>query len=186
MENCKEEWIHGNVMMSPRPQFNHMEIEGAIFVELKKYFSNKCRVAIETSLFLTKENPNEIKSDLVKLKSLIKSKKLELVPDIAVYCDKEQAFKRGFLGVPKLVVEVLSPSNADDDTEKKKEIYREYGVSEYWIVSPMTKTAFIYTLEESNYRLVGEYKFKEQPIVSSSFVDLAVNITDIELIEEDE
>lgn len=182
----KEEWIDTVKYMSPRPQFNHMEIEGAVFVELRKYFNNRCKVAIETSLFLTKENPNDIKNDVLKLKELIKSKKLELVPDIAVYCDRDQIFKRGFLGIPKLVVEVLSPSNSDDDTEKKKEIYRQYGVSEYWIISPMSKTAFVYGLEEENYKLVGEYKFKEEEIASYGFLDLSIDITDVELIDEED
>ncbi|NMM65977.1 Uma2 family endonuclease [Clostridium sp. P21] len=52
----------------------------------------------------------------------------ELVPDVVVYCDRGYVFKRGFLGVPQLVVEVLSPSNADDDTEIKKGAYRKLGV----------------------------------------------------------
>lgn len=53
-----------------------------------------------------KENPNEIKNDIVKLKELIKSKKLELIAHIEVYCKKDQIFKRGFLGIPKLVVDI--------------------------------------------------------------------------------
>lgn len=185
--NCiKEEWIDNQIMMSLRPQYNHMRLEFYISLKLEEYFRKRCIVATETALFLTKENPVEIKRDLNKLMGLITEKKAELSPDIAVYCDKNQIFKRGFLGVPQLVVEVLSPSNVTDDTEKKKETYRQYGVSEYWIVSPMEKKAFIYNLENEIYKLNGEYNFLKDEIKSSRFEDLIVDIKDIELFDDDE
>lgn len=188
MENnlMKEEWFNGSVMMSPRPQHNHMVIEGLIYILLQNYFKGKCMVAIEESLFLTEDNPREIKKDLEKLRKLVKGKGAELVPDVAVYCDKEQIFKRGFLGVPQLVVEVLSPNNQEDDTLIKREIYRKYGVSEYWIASPMSKKVFVYSLINGNYELSGEYKFLENEIKSSRFDDLVIDMRDIELYEDDD
>lgn len=188
MENnsIKEEWIDNEVMVSPRPQYNHMRLEFCISLKLEEYFRKKCIVAAETALFLTKENPVEIKNDLKKLKDLITGKKSELSPDIAVYCNKNQIFKRGFLGIPQLVVEVLSPNNVTDDTEKKKEIYRKYGVPEYWIVSPMDKKVFIYDLENEVYKQNGECNFLNDEIKSSRFDDLIVDIKDIELFEDDE
>jgi len=187
MDNLmKEEWIDKEVLMSPRPEHNHMEIQYAIGFKLKEYFNKSCKVAIEESLFLTKDNPSEIKKDFSKLKELISAKKAELVPDIAVYCDKEQVFRRGFLGVPQLVVEILSPNNADDDTEKKKEIYRKYGVYEYWIVSPMSKRVFVYHLDSETYKLTGEYNFIKEDIKSNKFEKLFIDIKDIELVEDEE
>lgn len=105
---------------------------------------------------------------------------------IKIYCDKQQIFKRGFLGVPQLVVEVLSPSNSEDDTIKKKDIYEKYGVPEYWIASPMSKKVYVYNLEDSRYKLAGEYKFLEEDIKSSRFDDLIVDIKNIDLFEYDE
>ena len=188
MENnsMKEEWFNGSVMTSPRPQHNHMVIEGLIYILLQNYFKGKCTVAIEESLFLTEDNPREVKKDLEKLRKLVKGKGAELVPDVAVYCDKEQIFKRGFLGVPQLVVEVLSPSNQEDDTLIKREIYRKYGVSEYWIASPMSKKVFVYSLINGNYELSGEYKFLEKEIKSSRFDDLVIDMREIELYEDED
>jgi Uma2 family endonuclease len=188
MENnlLKEEWINGNVMMSPRPEHNHMEIMRVVGRYLEDYFKGKCKVAVEESLFLTKDTPSDIKKDLVKLKALISAKKAELVPDIAVYCDKEQVFRRGYIGIPQMVVEVLSPSNSTDDTETKKEIYRKFGISEYWIISPNVKKVYVYNLENDSYKLIGEYKFLEEKIISSRFEDLIIDVKDIELYEDDE
>lgn len=188
MENnlIKEEWINGILMMSPRPQYNHMEVEDCIGNGLKAYFKGACKVAVESALFLTKESPVEIKKDLNKIKKLVSGKIAELVPDIAVYSDKEQGFKRGFMGIPQLVVEVVSPSNSEDDTIKKKEIYEQFGVPEYWIVSPMSRKTFIYILQDNRYKLTNEYNFLEEPIKSSRFEDLVIDIKNAELIEEDE
>lgn len=182
----KEEWINGVVMMSPRPEYNHMEIMRVIGRCLDEYFKGKCKVAIENALFLTKENPIDLKQDLIRLKALVTAKKAELAPDIAVYCDKNQIFRRGFLGVPQLIVEVLSPGNSTDDTEKKKVIYEKYGVPEYWIVNPATKEVFIYSIENNKYELISEVNFKEKEITSARLEDLTINIKDIELYESDE
>ena len=182
----KEEWVDGSVMMSPTPQYNHVEMEGSLYSKLKDYFSGKCKVAMEGALFLTKETPSELKKDLNKLRALVKGKGAELVPDVAVYCDKEQIFKRGFLGIPQLIVEVLSPGNAEDDTIKKKEVYEKFGVPEYWIASPMSRKIYVYTLENARYKLSGEYNFIDELIQSSRFEDLKVDIKDIDLLDEDE
>lgn len=187
MDNLmKEEWIDGVVMMSPRPMYNHMEIERNLGIKLENYFRGKCKVATEYALFLTKDNVIELKKDLPRLKALISAKKAELVPDVAVYCDKEQIFKRGFLGIPQLVIEVLSHSNSTDDTEKKKELYRRYGVPEYWIVNPETKEVFVYNLENGVYEQIGIYNFLKEEIKSARFADLVVDIKHIELYEDDE
>lgn len=188
MENYlfKEEWIEGNVMMSPRPEYNHMKIMRALSRALEDYFKDKCEVAVETALFLTKESPIDIKRDLTKLKSLVTAKRAELSPDIAVYCDREQIFRRGFLGVPQLVIEVLSPSNALDDTVKKKDIYEKFGVPEYWIADPSSKEIIIFGLENETYKLVGEYSFLEEEVKSNRLEGLIVNIKNIELYENDE
>jgi Uma2 family endonuclease len=41
-----------------------------------------------------------------------------------------------YKGVPDLFVEVLSPSNRDEDLEDKRPLYREAGVKEIWFVDP--------------------------------------------------
>jgi Uma2 family endonuclease len=45
---------------------------------------------------------------------------------------------RRIRGVPDLIVEVLSPSNPEQDTEIKRGAYARAGLPEYWIVRPQT------------------------------------------------
>lgn len=56
-----------------------------------------------------------------------------------MYCDKNQIFYRGYIEILQLVIEVLSSLNPDDDFISEKDLYEQYGISEYWIVSPMSK-----------------------------------------------
>lgn len=47
---------------------------------------------------------------------------------------------RRIFGVPDLIIEVLSPHNAANDTEVKKAAYAQAGVPEYAIVDPASRT----------------------------------------------
>ncbi len=50
----------------------------------------------------------------------------------------------------------------------------------------MSKKVYVYSLENNNYELKGEYRFLEEEIKSNKFESLALDIKDIELIEDDE
>lgn len=182
----KEEWIDGNVMMSPRPVSNHMTLENELYFQLRNYFNNKCLTYMETSLFLTKDNPTELKKDFMKLKELVTSKKAELVPDVAVYCDEEQMFRRGFLGIPQLVIEVLSPSNHTDDTIKKYKVYEEFAIPEYWIVNPESKELFIYVMKNDKYQLTTVCNFLQEEVKSIRFENLIVDLRKIKLYSDED
>lgn len=180
----KEEWIDKIKYMSPRPRYNHIQLQGEIYMQLRQYFGKKCNVSIEAALFLSTENPLEIKSDKNKIDELIKSKSAEVAPDVAVYCDKNQIFYRGYIGVPQLVVEVLSPSNADDDLIVKKDLYEKYGVPEYWIISPMSRKVWIYSLVDNKYELKYSCILNDK-FNSIRFHDLSMDLSEVELIEEE-
>lgn len=180
----KEEWINNIKFMSPRPRYNHIELQGEIYMQLKQYFKKRCNVSIEAALFLTKDDPIEIKNDKNKIDLLVKSKKAEVAPDVAVYCDKNQIFYRGYIGIPQLVVEVLSPSNADDDLIVKKDLYEKYGVPEYWIISPMSKKVWIYMLIDNKYELKNSCTLNDK-FTSTRFEELEIDLSDVELIVEE-
>jgi Uma2 family endonuclease len=55
-------------------------------------------------------------------------------------------------GIPNLLVEILSPSNAKHDTQTKRKAYQRCGVPEYWIVDPEEHSVLQLVLDGGVYR----------------------------------
>lgn len=70
-------------------------------------------------------------------------------PDVVVVCDPEKLDKRGCIGAPDIVVEILAPGNNKKELKFKYEVYEEAGVKEYWIVSVSDQTFFKYILGDN-------------------------------------
>ncbi|MFN0016417.1 MAG: Uma2 family endonuclease [Saprospiraceae bacterium] len=59
------------------------------------------------------------------------------------------------VGVPDLVVEILSPGTYRTDRGAKHRLYQRLGVQEYWIADPRSKTIEVYALTAGVYDLVA-------------------------------
>jgi Uma2 family endonuclease len=55
---------------------------------------------------------------------------------------------------PDWVCEILSPSNAGNDTVKKLRIYHRYQIPYYWIIDPLAETLTAHRFTEGGYLLV--------------------------------
>jgi endonuclease len=80
-----------------------------------------------------------------------------VIPDVMVACDRKHLKGESYSGVPKFIVETLSPAMALRDKTVKKEIYQNAGVAEYWIISPRERAVEIYYLEDGKYELKYSY-----------------------------
>jgi Uma2 family endonuclease len=125
--------------MSPAPSRSHQGISGNIFVPIYNALKGKpCRVyTAPFDVRLAKKNQDDKEVFTV------------VQPDIVVVCDQSKLDKRGCIGAPDIVVEILSPGNNKKELINKYEVYEEAGVKEYWIVSPTHKTFFRYILDEN-------------------------------------
>lgn len=68
------------------------------------------------------------------------------LPDIAWYSEGQcspRGQPPGFIGPPRLVVEVLSPSTRRLDTVRKRNDYARIGVRELWLIDPDVPEALI-------------------------------------------
>ena len=121
------ELIKGKIFkMSPAPNRFHQKLTGLLFVLIANFLEGKmCEVY--TAPFDVRI-PRDSKSD----NQII----TVLQPDICVVCDPSKLDKRGCIGAPDIVIEVLSPGNNAKELKNKFEAYEEAGVNEYWIVSP--------------------------------------------------
>jgi Uma2 family endonuclease len=96
-------------------------------------------------------------------------------PDLAVICDKNKLDDKGCRGAPDWVVEVLSPSTALMDMDKKRRVYELHGVKEYWIIHPTDRWLMVYTLQSDGQyglpRMVG----MDEPTAVGLFPDLHID-----------
>jgi len=52
--------------------------------------------------------------------------------------------EKNIVGIPNLIVEILSPSSTKRDQKEKLDLYQRYGLPEYWIVDPDSQTVEVY------------------------------------------
>lgn len=138
------ELIKGYIFkMSPAPAEFHQRISVIVGNELYNFLKGK-----PCNLYMAP-------FDVRLVKKTIDDKQITTVvqPDICVICDLKKIDKKGCLGAPDIVVEILSPGNNKVELQNKYEVYEEAGVKEYWIIQPEEKTFFKYVLDES-----GQYQ----------------------------
>ena len=146
------ELIKGQIFkMSPAPNRFHQEIAGNIHVRLWLFLEAKPCKVYEAPFDVRIPRKTKNDKDIITV----------LQPDVCVICDPSKLDKRGCIGAPEIVVEVLSPGNNAKELQKKYQVYEEAGVQEYWVVSPQDQWMRVYTLTngkfiESPYLLAGD------------------------------
>jgi Uma2 family endonuclease len=129
--------IDNEFYMSPAPNFTHFNTVDGIIDALKKAVvtKNSGRVIFApVDVFLGDKNA--------------------IQPDI-FYIDNDNSHiisENGIYGAPDIIIEVLSPGNQNADLVKKKMVYEEFGVKEYFIVNPDDQHVITYWLDNEKYQ----------------------------------
>ena len=141
-EAVRYELIDGNAyLMAPAPDLSHQEVAGEIYRQAANSLSGKpCRAFIApVDVRFPKPGQADEQTDTV------------VQPDVLVVCDGGKLDRRGVRGAPDWIVEVLSPSTAGHDQIKKRRLYEQQGVREYWLVHPVDRVLSIYQLRDGEY-----------------------------------
>lgn len=157
--------------MSPAPTSYHQAISGELSRQISNYLRGKSCKIFNAPFDVRIPNDNDVDEDIETV----------IQPDLTIVCDRSKIDKRGYKGVPDMIVEILSPSTSKRDREEKYELYEEAGVKEYWIVSPYEKNVTVYILENNKYGKCKYYYDKEKAKISI-FEDLEI---DLEPVFED-
>jgi Uma2 family endonuclease len=104
-------------------------------------------------------------------------------PDIIFISNENKSIikEKGILGVPDLVIEILSPSTAYYDIKTKKELYDKSGVKEYIIVDPVLKT--VDTFIKNNKELNSSLSLNKDNKIFINTLKLDVELKEIFKIE---
>lgn len=160
------EFIDGKIYLQASPSTTHQRISRRLSTIFDIYFSDK-----ECEPFVA---PYDI-----ILKNDAKALKSKVIPDLSVICDKSGLNDKNYLGVPALIVEILSPSTAWIDISKKLELYQSFGVKEYWIVSPKNNNVQLFNLNDQVFYDEPTIYYKDEIVSSNIFNNLNVNLKDI-------
>ncbi|RYY07905.1 MAG: Uma2 family endonuclease [Sphingobacteriaceae bacterium] len=164
------ELIKGYVFkMSPAPAEFHQRILTTVGTEIYNYLKRKtCKVYFAPF-------------DVRLVRKSLDDKQITTVvqPDICVICDLKKIDKKGCLGAPDIVVEILSPGNNKKELQNKYEVYEEAGVKEYWIIQPEEKTFFKYILDDKGYYQPTKLLTLGDNVTSTILPDFKLNLDEV-------
>ncbi|MCL2189582.1 MAG: Uma2 family endonuclease [Defluviitaleaceae bacterium] len=132
------ELIEGEAIQMSAPSWEHQEISMALSGLFWTFLrGKKCRVLAA---------PFDVRLNFDTLDNTV------VQPDLVVICDLDKlSNKKNCLGAPDMAIEILSSSTRSMDKLRKYNIYREFGVREYWVVDPFDRLVEVYVLENEKY-----------------------------------
>lgn len=160
-EDIRAELIDGQIYYQAAPSRIHQEILSELLIIIRQYIKSKgglCRAY---------PAPFAVK--------LFQDKNTIVEPDISIICDEDKLTKRGCMGAPDWIIEIISPSTSNHDYIRKLNLYFDAGVREYWIADPEEKKIFVYCLEKDNFKL-NVYTFQDKikvNIYNDLYIDFA-------------
>ena len=137
-EGAPFQLINYDLIMSPSPIPEHQIISGRIFSAFTAFLdqNNNDGVVMYAPMDVCFDEGNVLQPDL-----------------LFISYERREIIQQRIEGVPELIIEILSPSNAYYDLRQKKEIYEKFGVKEYIIVDPIAQNADLYSLKDGAYQL---------------------------------
>lgn len=149
--------------MGPAPTAYHQLVS----LEIQKQFLQHC----EEEYFIFNAPIDVIFSDTVVMQ-----------PDLALVRRDRFASvvrKRGIVGTPDLIVEILSPVSVKRDRGSKLITYAEYKVPEYWIVDPSNQILEQYVLDNDQYALPPKMYTGKEAVQSESIRCVSFTLQEI-------
>jgi Uma2 family endonuclease len=133
-DGYRYEVLDGVLYMSTAPSTQHQRIHRRMLFELVGQLDER---GIGETLYapygVIMPFSNPVQPDII----FVRAEQGDIVTD------------KRIVGVPALLVEILSPSNADYDLVTKLEMYARAGVPEYWVARPNERDFLIHTEPET-------------------------------------
>ena len=136
-DGLRHEIVNGAHFMNPAPNLYHQTVSRRIQFQLYRVIEIAGKgVVFNAPVDVQLSNRDIVQPDLV----VIETSRQKIMTPTKIK------------GIPNLLVEILSPSNADYDLKKKRELYERSGVPEYWIVLPDEQQLIQLSLIDGRYQ----------------------------------
>ena len=145
-EQDRRELIEGDFYVAPSPSTRHQDISANLGMILRMFV-----------------NENGLGTVLWAPMDVVLSDTNVVQPDILFISNERRGIitENNISGAPDLVIEILSLSTADRDRQLKLALYARFGVREYWIVDPDSKSIQVMELGDEGYDIIRNYESGE-------------------------
>jgi Uma2 family endonuclease len=134
------EIINGKAFMSPAPELFHQRWARKIFLAVERHVeARKLGEVFFAPVDVVLDDKNVVQPDLV----FVSTANAGLLQ------------RRGIMGAPDLVVEIISPGSLRRDRYDKRELYARFGVQEFWLADVANRSLEVLTLAQGGYRLLS-------------------------------
>jgi len=171
-----KEWTYADFLELPNDGCRYEIIEGVLYVSNAPNIDHQFTVVelvYQMKRFVTQNQLGYVLTAPFEIHLSEKTKPVQ--PDV-LFIKTEKWPAPGakyFEGPPDLIVEVLSPSTSRVDQFVKFRAYEKAQVPEYWIANPKTRSVQVFTQENQEYVLLGEF-IEAETIKSLILTDLKI------------
>jgi Uma2 family endonuclease len=164
-DNFQYELLNGMLMRKSSPTIQHQRIVGNIYFQFRLFAQQKkIGEAFIAPLDVVLNETNAPQPDVIFVGK----------ENTAILNEEEQVI----IGIPDILVEVISPGSVKNDRFDKKEIYEKTGVPEYWVIDPSNRSIEVLQLVEGRYELF-DFAEGEGKIKSSVLKELELDLQNL-------
>jgi Uma2 family endonuclease len=159
-EGTRCQLIAGEIIMSPSPVRFHQRIQSRLNAWLEEFVEARNLGEVYPApfdIYLTRRDAYQ--PDLL----FVSNERLHLLSN------------DGMHGAPDLLVEIPSPSSVRHDLKRKKDVYEQTGVQEYWVIDPIEKSFECFVHLEGRFQTVYLGK-KEGQFCSTVLTDFCIEL----------
>jgi Uma2 family endonuclease len=158
------ELINGYIMKKSAPRPQHQRISMKLSRAIANYlFENKIGEIFASPIDVFLDNFNAFQPDLV----FIPTENQHFITD------------DGIIGIPDLIIEIISPSSVLRDRVDKKNVCERLKVKEYWIIDPQNQEIEIYSVQNNRYELLSGVTMFEGELKSNVLEGIFINLTEL-------
>ena len=138
--NLPVELWNGEIIMSPAPHPDHQEVVLGFAQRLKEFVAQ-----------------GKLGKVYVSPVDVVLTPHRTVQPDVLFISTARLSIITSRIdGVPDLAMEVISEGSWQRDRIQKKALYEQFGLPEYWIVDPESRTLEVFVLVNGGYQLHGK------------------------------
>jgi Uma2 family endonuclease len=164
-DNAHYELLNGEIMKKSAPTPYHQRLVRNVCRVIDKFINeNKYGEILFSPIDVFLDEYNVPQPDLVYLSN----EKVKFITN------------DGIMGVPDLIIEIISPSSILKDRITKKNVYERFGVEEYWLIDANNQEIEIYVIENGEYELFSSVSlFEENELKSKVLSDLRIDLREL-------